>query len=63
LGKSLTGQIKTVDNPTDLATNIMANAREQTHLVNMSLYDIFDEHDEKGERDGTLQGDEGRIIR
>jgi len=52
-----------VDNPTDLATNIMANAREQTHLVNMSLYDIFDEHDEKGERDGTLQGDEGRIIR
>ena len=45
MGESLTGHIKTADNPADLAMKIIDNGEKQQHLVNMLLFDIFDEHD------------------
>jgi len=47
MGVSLTGHVKTADNPADLATKIMANGQKRQRLVNMLLYDISVEHDDK----------------
>ena len=37
--------IKTVDDAADLATNMVANGQKWQHLLNMLLYDIFDDRD------------------
>ena len=55
MGESLTEHVKTADNPADLATKIMANGQKWQCLVNMLLYDIFDEHDDmKDEKEAEV---------
>ena len=50
MGESLTGHIKTTENPADLATKVMANGQKRRSLVNKLLYDLYDqkevEHDQ-----------------
>ena len=51
MGASLTGIVKTSDNPADIATQIMANGQKKKNLVNMLLHDIFDNHLKQGKQD------------
>ena len=44
-GESLTGHIKSTENPADIATKIMANGQKRRNLVNKLLYDLYDHED------------------
>ena len=46
MGESLTGHIKTAENPADLAMKVMANGQKRRSLVNKLLYDLYDQHEE-----------------
>ena len=45
MGESLTGHIKSTENPADIATKIMANGQKRRNLVNKLLYDLYDHED------------------
>jgi len=45
MGESLTGHIKSTDNPADIVTKIMANGQKRCNLVNKLLYDLYDHED------------------
>jgi len=42
MGESLTGHIKSTENPADIATKVMANGQKRRNLVNKLLYDLYD---------------------
>jgi hypothetical protein len=48
-GESITGHIRSKDNPSDLASKILPSGQLREHLVRDTplLYDIYDDHSEK----------------
>jgi len=49
MGESLTGHIRTAENPADLTKTVIANGQKRCLLVNKLLYDLYDHEDEQGE--------------
>lgn len=62
MGESLTGHVKTADNPADLATKIMANGQKWQRPVNMLLYEIFDEHDDKKDEKEAVVTNKKQVV-
>ena len=51
MGESLTGHIRTAENPADLATKVIGNGQKRRSLVNKLLYDLYNHHEEGDDQD------------